>query len=1747
MAFQNISIQVTANVSQYTSAMRRAAKVTRELGAAGTAARSQAAAGGRMGQVLNQHAKGANMAAREMGRYNGALGIGSRAMQAFEAAGGGVQGILAGIGTTAGQTVAALTGFITIHAGIQGISKLFRFARESVLEFDKALTESMAILDDDEFNDAVRMRFEEAAKDVSTYTTFSPGEVSEGFYHLISAGLDAEASLEAVGVAARFAQAGVMDLEKATELLMDVQAALGQRSEDAETNAQNLVEITDLITQAAIDSTASIEEFGEMITNKFGVSAQLAGQTTESVLAIGEAYARVGIKGRIAGTYGQMFLRDIQTNAIKNADVLDKLGVTVFDANGNMRDMVEIAKELSIAFDGMSDRAMRLKLLDIGFTDRAVQATLPLIAQSAAQYDKDMRSLNASAGKTAEIAERQLESLTNKAKMFGNAISRVSKQISDMGIGALANTIKRIEQPVLDAWEALKKFSQETLLPGIRPMATLIGGALLTALSAFANTLKFTAQIAESLGPILKPLITLLLAYKAALMIRSGAQTIFTAKGARPEPPLIAGREFANPIDPAEVQRSGTAVRNALRQMNTNVIQTGGVFKGLRLTATQAMDGVKSKVAAAKTSVQSSMASMSASAFAVNAALMAITVGAGIAMDRMAKERSEMQKIAHENLEEITGGFTTDTDLSSLESNLEALRSARDETMEVALEYERTHGLLGEAIDNIFSLDSGRAGREALTAVGDLAEETQAAQGRVNNVVLNSTRVLSEMDRGYAQALLRQFGSGRAASEEISRVANRLNIDLTKTGEAGEQNRRKLIEYFDGMVEGANRAGYSLGEFASLSSDAQDEISSNMEAIGESFREAFAELYDPSAAVENLLKFKASIKGAYGGFGDTFSDLQKKVEKTATETSNATTKAYDREIRSLERRRRALEKAATVGRATSHTRESRARRQAALKELQGVEEQLDAVKEKRDLEKERLEIAKEAEDARRKASADETPPPITLSQWINELSTAADKSRAFEADLKRLKERLAEEGGISYGFANAIVEEIAEMGPRAMPLVEELASAVPERFKAMATEVIEAFKQMSEAPKLTLDDLKQAQSEMVKDNEQYSRALLVLSNRLSRKNLGEDVGLSSDDLQRFFTLNPAYRDIMVEMMLEIDKPGGESKANEFAQLVKNTLENHDFEKTIPDKIAMAMEMAAGEAANGATLIGANIDDGLRKMMPDILETIERLGLRDLLDDYKELLSLTPEQVTNARSLLSGAAAYEGHPGNSTAKPGDQKDKKGPPTIDLGSHNGKNVPKDFYNYSGPWSGLKKGDIFYDSKGKKHKVGSYAEGGIHGPLPKQAKIQPAKPGGGLINWAEPETGGEAYIPLAQSKRSRSVDILNTVAKKFGYSLTKFAQGGLRVLQGDEPAATAEQPWRIEHDREVYNSTTHTSSVVVEDAPVESFANGGTTSGRGKRLQGGRGSIEGMVKNVQGHRLVYRRGKWVEEKHPEYIKASRMATPFHRVRNGKPEKFNIFTNKWVSAGRSDVKATKTARNERMIAGRTQSFSPGRGWVDVSMSSAQRDAASRPIPYQRERNGAKEKFNIFTQKWEKMLNGGIRLADGGVVGIEGPELFRPVEDGRIIPKVPFGEPGLGRETGILTIADIRRVMAGSKNSPLKMPRTAQRPSYSAPRALGGPVTAGKTYLVGERRPELFMPSRPSGGVSRGPSGSPMVGGGVFNPGSVQVIPIPVPIETKNETNFGDIRGVSIEEAVAYAERKKRQRRLTGGKGSRN
>lgn len=103
-------------------------------------------------------------------------------------------------------------------------------------------------------------------------------------------------------------------------------------------------------------------------------------------------------------------------------------------------------------------------------------------------------------------------------------------------------------------------------------------------------------------------------------------------------------------------------------------------------------------------------------------------------------------------------------------------------------------------------------------------------------------------------------------------------------------------------------------------------------------------------------------------------------------------------------------------------------------------------------------------------------------------------------------------------------------------------------------------------------------------------------------------------------------------------------------------------------------------------------------------------------------------------------------------------------------------------------------------------TFGQGGTH--LPKIATI--AKDGANLVQWAEPGTGGEGFIPLAKNRRKRSTTILAQIAEMFGLGLSdasgkpvtvfsngsstqppglqRFARGGISQRQADRNAASA-----------------------------------------------------------------------------------------------------------------------------------------------------------------------------------------------------------------------------------------------------------------------------------------------------------------------------------------------------------------------
>lgn len=81
------------------------------------------------------------------------------------------------------------------------------------------------------------------------------------------------------------------------------------------------------------------------------------------------------------------------------------------------------------------------------------------------------------------------------------------------------------------------------------------------------------------------------------------------------------------------------------------------------------------------------------------------------------------------------------------------------------------------------------------------------------------------------------------------------------------------------------------------------------------------------------------------------------------------------------------------------------------------------------------------------------------------------------------------------------------------------------------------------------------------------------------------------------------------------------------------------------------------------------------------------------------------------------------------------------------------------------------------GRIPRLKAFANGGFENHTAQIARA------GAMRIWAEPETGGEAYIPLAPGKRARSLKILGEVASRFGYALTKASKTAQRYAESYE----------------------------------------------------------------------------------------------------------------------------------------------------------------------------------------------------------------------------------------------------------------------------------------------------------------------------------------------------------------------------
>jgi len=360
---------------------------------------------------------------------------------------------LKNFGKAAGAIAAAATVAV---AGIAVVS-IKAFA-----DFDSKLQQSLAIMGD--VSDSLQNEMSDAARLVAKTTTFSADEAAESFYFLASAGLDATESIAALPQVAAFAQAGMFDMATATDIVTDAQAALGLTSDDAAQNLENLTRVTDVFVKAATLGNTSVEQLGSAMTSKAAKALTDLGKSVEEGAAALTVFAGQGIKGERAGTLLTNTLDGLVTQSQKSPEAFKALGVAVFDADGDMRNMADIVGDLENGLEGMSTESQQAALSQLGFGKQTKEGISALLGQSEALREFEEALMDAG-GTTAEVAAKQLETATAQFGILKSVVTDLGIEIGSALTPALGN-IAGAMAPLIDSFlPAISDFMQNKVKP----------------------------------------------------------------------------------------------------------------------------------------------------------------------------------------------------------------------------------------------------------------------------------------------------------------------------------------------------------------------------------------------------------------------------------------------------------------------------------------------------------------------------------------------------------------------------------------------------------------------------------------------------------------------------------------------------------------------------------------------------------------------------------------------------------------------------------------------------------------------------------------------------------------------------------------------------------------------------------------------------------------------------------------------------------------------------------------------------------------------------------------------------------------------------------------------------------------------------------------------------------------------------------------------------------------------------------
>lgn len=338
---------------------------------------------------------------------------------------------------------------------------------------------------------------EEQAIELGAKTAFSAKESAAGMENLASAGFDANEIMSAMPGLLDLAAVSGGDVAVASEVAATSLRGFGLEADQAG-------HVADVFARAAADTNAEVADMGEAMKYIAPVAKSMGLSIEEVSAAIG-IMSDEGIKGSQAGTA----LRGALSRLAKPTDPMiakmDELGLSFYDANGNMKSLEHQVGMLQHAFQGLTQEQKQNALVTL-YGQEALAGMMTLVNKGPDALGNLTKSLENSTGAADEMARIMQENMNSSIEqMFGafqSAAIKIQQIISPMirsvadSIGAMVTSFVKAPLPVQKMILAIA-----ALIAAIGPLL-FVGGSMLVWFAKLKVAVGFLSTSFPALGGV---------------------------------------------------------------------------------------------------------------------------------------------------------------------------------------------------------------------------------------------------------------------------------------------------------------------------------------------------------------------------------------------------------------------------------------------------------------------------------------------------------------------------------------------------------------------------------------------------------------------------------------------------------------------------------------------------------------------------------------------------------------------------------------------------------------------------------------------------------------------------------------------------------------------------------------------------------------------------------------------------------------------------------------------------------------------------------------------------------------------------------------------------------------------------------------------------------------------------------------------------------------------------------------------